>query len=64
MNENDLLPAFHGPFLEPFVLGCLILGLAVAAIGYTVLGFSWHLSLVHKFYKRKRLRHQRTQQNK
>lgn len=55
-NNHDWLPAFHGPFLEPFVLGCLMLGLAVAVMGYILLGLSWHLSLVHKFYKRKRLR--------
>jgi uncharacterized protein (DUF2062 family) len=56
-NAHDWLPAFHGPFLEPFLLGCLMLGLAVAVLGYVLLGLSWHLSLVYKFYKRKRLRH-------
>ena len=55
-SNHDWLPAFHGPFLEPFVLGCLVLGLAVAVAGYILLGLSWHLSLVYKFYKRKRLR--------
>lgn len=64
MNEHDLLPAFHGPFLEPFVLGCLILGIAAAVIGYTILGLSWHFSLVRKFYKRKRLRYQNSHHHK
>jgi uncharacterized protein (DUF2062 family) len=53
------LPAFHGPFMEPFLLGCLIVGLAVAVAAYILLGASWHFTLVYKFYKRKRLRRQR-----
>jgi uncharacterized protein (DUF2062 family) len=55
-HPGDWLPALHGPILEPFILGSLILGLLAALIGYVVLGASWHLSLVYKFYKRKRLR--------
>lgn len=58
-SPDDWLPAFHGPFLEPFVLGCLLLGLVAALAGYILLGASWHLSLVYKFYKRKRLRRQK-----
>ncbi len=46
----------QGPFLEPFLLGCLLLGLAAATLGYVVLGLFWHLSLVYKLFKRKRLR--------
>jgi len=61
LNNHDWLPAFHGPFLEPFVVGCILLGLAVAVVGYILLGLSWHLSLVYKFYKRKRLRRQKEQ---
>lgn len=57
ISHDAWLPAFHGPFLEPFVLGCVILGLAAAVSGYVVLGASWHFSLVYKYYKRKRLRH-------
>jgi uncharacterized protein (DUF2062 family) len=56
---GDWLPAFHGPILEPFIIGCLLLGLAVAVLGYIVLGLSWHLSLVYKFYQRKRLRREK-----
>ena len=48
-----------GPILEPLVVGCLLLGLIAAVVGYVVLGLSWHLSLVYKFYKRKQLRHHR-----
>lgn len=55
-HPGDWLPAFHGPILEPFVLGSVLLGLAAAVVGYVVLGLFWHLSLVNKFYKRKRLR--------
>lgn len=55
-NPDDWLPAFHGPILEPFLLGCVILGLAAAVVVYIVLGASWHLSLVYKLYKRRRLR--------
>lgn len=51
--------AFSGPFIKPFLLGCALLGLAAAMLGYVLLGLSWHLSLVYKFYKRKRLRRQK-----
>ncbi|MGD9842178.1 MAG: DUF2062 domain-containing protein [Steroidobacteraceae bacterium] len=56
------LPAFQGPFLEPFLLGCLILGLAVSVVAYILLGLSWHLSLVYKLYKRKQLRRHKENQ--
>jgi uncharacterized protein (DUF2062 family) len=56
LNPHDWLPAFHGPVFEPFVLGCILLGLLAALMGYVILGLFWHLSLVCKFYKRKRLR--------
>jgi uncharacterized protein len=57
------LPAFKGPVLEPFLIGCLLVGLATAVLGYVLLGLSWHLSLVYKFYKRKRLRRRRQASN-
>jgi len=55
-NSHSWLPAFHGPFFEPFLLGCVILGLATAVAGYVLLGASWHFTLVYKYYKRKALR--------
>lgn len=55
-SHDSWLPAFHGPFMEPFIVGCLMLGLAVAVAGYILLGASWHFTLVYKYYKRKRLR--------
>lgn len=58
---DSWLPAFHGPFMEPFILGCLMLGLAAAVGAYIVLGLSWHFTLVYKFYKRKRLRREKEQ---
>ena len=54
---------FHGPFLEPFLLGCLLLGLLAATVGYIALGLFWHLSLVNKFFQRKRLRRLKEQNN-
>jgi uncharacterized protein (DUF2062 family) len=63
-HPGDWLPVFHGPILEPFIIGNLILGLCAAVVCYIVLGAFWHLSLVYKFYKRKRLRRlKETQQN-
>lgn len=53
---------FQGPFLQPFLLGCLLFGLAAATFAYIALGLSWHLSLVYKFRKRKRLRRSKEQQ--
>ena len=45
----------HGllPIWKPFLLGCLIMGLATAVTGYVLLGGLWHLSLVVKYRKRK-----------
>jgi uncharacterized protein len=45
---HDLLPIW-----KPFLLGCLIMGLATAVTGYILLGGLWHLSLVVKYHKRK-----------
>lgn len=55
-DQGTLLAFWHGPFWQPFLLGCLVLGLAVAIIGYIALGTFWHTSLVRKYYKRKRER--------
>ena len=41
------------PIWKPFLLGCLILGLATAITGYITVGGIWHLSLVLKYHKRK-----------
>jgi uncharacterized protein len=41
------------PIWKPFLLGCLVLGLATAVLGYILLGGIWHLSLVMKYHKRK-----------
>jgi len=45
----------HGllPIWKPFLLGCLIMGVATAVTGYILLGGLWHLSLVLKYRKRK-----------
>lgn len=49
----DWLTTALVPIWKPFLLGCLILGLASAAIGYVILGGIWHLSLVLKYHERK-----------
>lgn len=55
--SNQSLQAFwHGPFWQPFLLGCLVLGLAIAVLGYVLLGALWHTSLVRKYHQRKRER--------
>ena len=41
------------PIWKPFLLGCLVLGLAAAVSGYILLGSVWHLSLVLKYHERK-----------
>lgn len=54
---SESLQAFwHGPFWQPFLLGCLVLGLTIAMLGYVLLGVFWHTSLVRKYYQRKRER--------
>jgi uncharacterized protein (DUF2062 family) len=42
------------PIWKPFLLGCLVLGLSTAAIGYLLLSTIWHLSLVLRYHRRKR----------
>lgn len=44
------------PIWRPFLLGCLLMGLATSVTGYVVLGSIWHLTLVLKY----RRRHRRT----
>jgi uncharacterized protein (DUF2062 family) len=41
------------PIWKPFLLGCLMLGLASAIAGYITLGGIWHLSLVLNYRRRK-----------
>ena len=41
------------PIWKPFLLGCLVLGICSAIVGYVALGGIWHLSLVLKYHKRK-----------
>jgi uncharacterized protein (DUF2062 family) len=41
------------PIWKPFLLGCLVLGIAAAITGYIALGGIWHLSLVLKYHERK-----------
>ena len=41
------------PIWKPFLLGCLVLGVSAALIGYALLGGIWHLSLVLKYHERK-----------
>jgi len=41
------------PIWKPFLLGCLVMGLAAAATGYILLGGLWHLTLVVKYHERK-----------
>lgn len=43
------------PIWKPFLLGCLVVGIATAVTGYIVLGGIWHLSLVLKYHKRKNI---------
>lgn len=41
------------PIWKPFLLGCLVMGVITASIGYAVLGGIWHLGLVLKYRERK-----------
>jgi len=42
------------PIWKPFLLGCLVMGLLTAVVGYILLGGIWHLSLVLNYHRRKR----------
>jgi uncharacterized protein (DUF2062 family) len=48
--QTDLLPVW-----KPFLLGCLVLGAGTALVGYVLLGSLWHITLVMKYHKRKRI---------
>ena len=41
------------PIWKPFLLGCAIMGLFSAIIGYVLLASLWHITLVMKYHKRK-----------
>jgi uncharacterized protein (DUF2062 family) len=41
------------PVWKPLLLGCFVMGLVSAIIGYAVIAGIWHLSLVLKYHKRK-----------
>ena len=41
------------PIWRPLLLGCLVLGLSAATVGYLLLGGMWRLSLVLKYRERK-----------
>jgi uncharacterized protein len=42
------------PIWKPFLLGCLVLGMASAVLSYVLLGSIWHITLVMKYHERKR----------
>jgi uncharacterized protein (DUF2062 family) len=44
------------PIWKPFLLGCLVSGVAAALLGYVILGSLWHVTLVRKYHERKRQR--------
>ncbi len=48
----DWLATALVPIWKPFLLGCLMMGLLTAVVGYVVLGGVWHLSLVLKYHRR------------
>ena len=41
------------PIWKPFLLGCAVMGLLSAMVGYLVLGGLWQLSLLLKYHRRK-----------
>lgn len=41
------------PIWKPFLLGCAIMGILSAIIGYALLGGLWHVTLLMKYHKRK-----------
>jgi uncharacterized protein len=41
------------PIWKPLLLGCLVLGMLTALVGYVLLGGLWHLSLVIKYHRRR-----------
>jgi uncharacterized protein (DUF2062 family) len=43
------------PIWKPFLLGCLVSGIAAALLGYAILGSLWHVTLVMKYHERKRV---------
>ena len=43
------------PIWKPFLLGCFVLGVGAAVLGYVVLGSLWHITLVMKYHERKRV---------
>lgn len=49
------------PIWKPFLLGCAVVGLSTALVGYVVLGGIWHLTLVFKYHKRKNAEIRRAQ---
>jgi uncharacterized protein (DUF2062 family) len=49
--QTNLLPIW-----KPFLLGCLVSGVAAALLGYVILRSLWHVTLVMKYHERKRQR--------
>ena len=47
--QTSLLPVW-----QPFLLGCLVLGIGTALVGYAVLASIWHMTLVLQYRRRKR----------
>jgi uncharacterized protein (DUF2062 family) len=41
------------PVWKPFLLGCLVMGVLTAIVGYALLAGMWHLGLVLKYHERK-----------
>lgn len=41
------------PVWKPFLLGCLVMGILTAIVGYVLLAGMWHLGLVLKYHERK-----------
>lgn len=59
----DWLMAELGHIWQPFLLGCLLLGLASALTGYLVIRIFWRLH-IFQYLKRRRLRRKQRKQRK
>ncbi|MGH8278253.1 MAG: DUF2062 domain-containing protein [Gammaproteobacteria bacterium] len=49
-----------GRIWQPLLLGCVIIGLAAALVGYIALSVAWQISIRSRWHHRQRIRKQRT----
>jgi len=52
----EWLTAGLGRLWQPLLLGCLIMGTAIATVGFSILNLLWRLMLAYRFRNRRQLR--------